>query len=219
MRARLFPMATLRYNIPEVSLMVDRGSKLDVISRFGMMVGQNPWFAFLIGYLVGQVDRVNFVSDLADAEIAIKLSARHATIWPHEPFKATVRGISMPNTYTLVRSINEEETPICVSLDFDHAEDSPWYQEVLLPDASYVKDAAEMAQSEADVLWKEMDHTLDVYRECKSMLKNGHPDRQRELSYYMGVAEEQMKRLSQQMEDLNKHMKRIASRDDEGTQD
>ena len=179
------------------------------------MVGRDPWFAFLIGYLIGQIDRVNFVSDLKDAEIAIRMSVRQTTVWPRDPFHATVRGISMPNTFTLVRSINEEQTPICVSLDFDHAEDTPWYQTVLLPNASYVKDVDEAAQAESDVLWKEMDHTLDIYREAKNMLKDGDHFRQKELSYYMALAENQMKTLSRQMEELNKQMKRMAEPDTE----
>jgi hypothetical protein len=193
--------------------MITRSQKLEAITRFGLMVGRDAWFAFLIGYLVGQIDRVSFVSDLRDADIAIRLSARQSAVWPHEPFKATVRGISMPNTFTLVRSITEEDTPICVSLDFDHSEDAPWYQAVLLPAASYVKDAAEAAQTESEVLWKEMDRTLDIYREAKVMLKDGDPERRKEIEYYMRVAEEQMKKLSQQMEELNKHMKQITEQD------
>jgi len=195
--------------------MVTRAQKLEAITRFGLMAGQNPWFAFLIGYLVGQVERVNFVSDLKDAEIAVRLSAKHSTVWPHDPFRATVRGISMPNTFTLVRSISEEDTPICVSLDFDHAEDAEWYQAILLPSASYMRDAAKAAQAESEVLWKEMDRTLDIYRETKAMLRDGDPERRKELEYYMGVAEEQMKRLSQQMEELNKQMKRITAHDEQ----
>ena len=190
--------------------MVTRANKLEAVYRFGMMVAQNPWFAFLIGYLAGQVDRVSFVNDLTDADIAIALSARHTAVWPHEPFKATVRGIAMPNTFTLVRSIIDEETPICVSLDFDHAEDTSWYQVVVLPSVSYVKDATEAAQAESEVLWKQMDRSLDIYRECKALLKDGEHERQKELSYCMEVAEAQMKQLSRQMEELNKNMKRIA---------
>jgi uncharacterized protein YpiB (UPF0302 family) len=195
--------------------MVTRAQKLEAITRFGLMVGQNPWFAFLIGYLVGQVERVSFVSDLKDAEIAIRLSTRQSAVWPHEPFKAIVRGIAMPNTFTLVRSINGEDTPICVSLDFHHAEDAEWYQAVLVPSVSYMKDAAGAAQAESEVLWKEMDRTLDIYREAKAMLKDGDPERRKELEYYMGVAEEQMKKLSQQMEELNKQMKRITEREEQ----
>jgi len=195
--------------------MITRADKLEAISRFGLMVGQNPWFAFLIGYLIGQIDRVNFVDDLQGAEIAIRLSVRQTAIWPHEPFKATVRGITMPNTYTLVRSIANEDTPICVSLDFDHAEDTPWYQAVLLPNVSYVKDVEEAAQADSEALWKEMDRTLDIYREAKSLLKNADPARQKELSYYMALAEDQMKTLSRQMEELNRHMKRLADREQE----
>lgn len=195
--------------------MITRADKLEAISRFGLIVGRDPWFAFLIGYLIGQVDRVNFVDDLKDADIAIRLSARQAAIWPHEPFRATVRGVSMPNTYTLVRSISEEDTPICVSLDFDHAEDAPWYQNVLLPNASYVKDVDEAAQAESEVLWKEMDRTLDIYHEAKAMLKDGDQARKKELSYYMTLAEDQMKSLSRQMEQINRQMKRLAGREEE----
>ncbi len=195
--------------------MITRAEKLEAISRFGLMVGRDPWFAFLIGYLIGQVDRVNFVRDLKDAEIAVRMSVRETTIWPRDPFSATVRGISMPNTYTLVRSINEEETPVCVSLDFDHADETAWYQIVLLPNASYVKGVDEAAQAESETLWKEMDRTLDIYREAKNMLRDGDLARQKELSYYTALAEDQMKTLSRQMEELNKHMKRLADRETE----
>jgi hypothetical protein len=102
--------------------MVSRSNKLEAVYRFDMMAAQNPWLAFFFGYLARQVDRVNFVNDLADADIAIRLSARHTAVWPHEPFKATVRGIAMPNTLSLVRPITEEDTPIYVSLDFDQAD-------------------------------------------------------------------------------------------------
>ncbi|HHX29197.1 MAG TPA: hypothetical protein GX716_09355, partial [Firmicutes bacterium] len=39
------------------------------------------------------------------------------------------------------------------------------------------------------------------------------PERRRELSYYMKLAEEQMKKLSAQMDELNKHMKRISEQE------
>ena len=193
--------------------MPNRTKKLDAILKFGMMVGQNPWFAFLIGFLVGQIDRVNFVRDLSDAEIAIRLSARQTAIWPRDPFKATVRGVNMPNTYTLVRAICSESTPICVSLDFDHAEETPWYQEVLLPSASYAKDAVTAAQEESEALWKEMDRTLDVYRECRRLLKEQSPERRRELEFYMRTAEAEMKKISRELEELNRQMKRVTGED------
>lgn len=195
--------------------MITRADKIEALSRFGMFVGRDPWFAFLIGYLIGQVDRVNFLADLKDAEIAIRLSVRQTAIWPHEPFKATVRGITMPNTYTLVRSISNEDTPICLSLDFDHAEETPWYQAVLLPDVTFVKDVEEAAQANSEMLWKEMDRTLDIYREAKNRLKDADPSRHKELYYYMALAEDQMKTLSRQMEELNKHMKRLSDREQE----
>lgn len=190
--------------------MPSRAKKLEAIYNCGMMVGQNPWYAFLFGYLVGQVDRVHFVESLADAEIAININLRRTRVWPNEPFKATVRGINMPNTLTLVRAIEDSDAPICLSVEFDQAEDTPWYQEVVLPNVSYIKDASSAAEEEAESLWKEMDHSLDVYRECKALLQEANPERRKELEYYMRLAEDQMKRLSAQMDVLNRHMKRIA---------
>lgn len=188
--------------------MPNRGKKLEAIFNFGLMVGQNPYLAFLIGFLSGQVDRVNFVADLKDAEIAVKLSARQLGLWPQDPFKATVRGVSMPNPYTLVRSIISEPTPICVSLDFDHVDETPWYQDVVLPSVSYAKDADEAHHAESEALWKEIDHTLDVYRECRKLLNDQSPERRRELTFHMRTAEAEMKKLSREMEELNRQMKR-----------
>lgn len=190
--------------------MISRSKKLAAIYNFGAMVGHNPWYALLIGFLAGQVDRVHFLEDLSGAEIAIRLSARTRTVWPGEPFKATVRGITMPNTFTLIRSIDEENTPICVSFEFDHMEDAPWYQEVLLPNVSFIKDETQAATERSEALWREMDRTLDIYRECKALLKDADPARQKELQYYIQIAEAEMKRLSQQLEELNEKMKRIA---------
>ena len=65
-------------------------------------------------------------------------------------------------------------------------------------------------EEEAESLWKEMDHSLDVYRECKALLQEANPERRKELEYYMRLAEDQMKRLSAQMDVLNRQMKRIA---------
>jgi len=192
-----------------------RAKKLEALYNCGFMVGQNPWFAFLFGYLVGQVDRVHFVQDLTGAEIAIHLDLRRKRIWPGEPFRATVRGITMPNTFTLVRSMESSDAPICLQVDFDGAEDTPWYQEVVLPGVSYVKDLHEAVQEESDALWKEMDRTLDIYRECKTLLEGASPERRRELQYYMRLAEDQMRKLSAQMDELNRQMKRITSQEQE----
>lgn len=187
--------------------MIDRSKKLNALYTFTMMAGHNPAFAYILGYLAGQIDRVYFLSDLKDADISIKLSIRRTAIWPYDPFKAIVKGVAMPNAYTLVEALNQTQEPIAVSLDFDHSEDAPWYQEAVLPNASYIKDPAKAAQEESEILRKEMDRTLDVYRECKNMLKDSSPEKQKELAFYMRVAEDQLKKLSQQLSELNRKMK------------
>ncbi len=192
--------------------MTSRTQKLEAMYNFGLMVGQNPWFSFLVGFLTGQIERVHFVKDLRGADISVSLSARRAIIWPNDPFKATVRGVSMPNTLILVKSIVDDPAPICVDLDFDRREETDWYQTVVLPSVSYIEDPEKAMHHESEDLWKQMDHTLDLYRECRSLLQDD-AQRKQELQYYMNLAEGQMRNLSRQMDELNRQMKRITEPD------
>ncbi|MGI6627461.1 MAG: hypothetical protein ACOX4K_03830 [Bacillota bacterium] len=189
--------------------MVSREKKLDALYTFSVMVIQNPLFSYLLGYLAGQIDRVHFVEDLSGADIAIRLCIRRSALWPREPFQATVRGVSMPSPLSLVRAVNNDDSQICVFLDFDSAHEAAWYREVLLPDVSYIKDAAEAAREESDNLRREMNKTLDIYRECKAMLNTGPPEKKEEMSFYIRLAEQQLRSLSSQLEDLNKRMKEL----------
>ncbi|HHX10893.1 MAG TPA: hypothetical protein GX729_05965 [Firmicutes bacterium] len=187
-----------------------RGKKLEVLHNFSLMVIRHPLISYLMGFLTGQVDRVHFVADLKGAEVAVKLTMRRKALWPNEPFQATVSGVSMPNPVAFVQAVSGKQSDICVMLDFDNAEDTPWYQEVLLPDVSYVKDTLEAAQEESSRLKREMDRVLDIYRECKAMLNAATPEKKKEMEFYIGVAEQQLKQLSSQLDELNAKMKQLS---------
>jgi len=201
----------LGYNSHEVAIdVVPRGKKLEVLHNFSLMVIRHPLISYLMGFLTGQVDRVHFVADLKGAEVAVKLTMRRKALWPNEPFQATVSGVSMPNPVAFVQAVSGKQSDICVMLDFDNAEDTPWYQEVLLPDVSYVKDTLEAAQEESSRLKREMDRVLDIYRECKAMLNAATPEKKKEMEFYIGVAEQQLKQLSSQLDELNAKMKQLS---------
>ncbi len=190
--------------------MISREKKLEAIYNFSLMVIKNPLLSYLLGFLVGQVDRVHFVQELTGADVAVRLCIRRSALWPNEPFKATIRGVSIPSPLTFVRTVSGDQSQICVMFDFDNAEESPWYQEVLLPNASYVKDAVEAAREESARLKREMDRTLDIYRECKTMLGRSSPERQKQIEFYIGLAEEQLKGLSDELEALNRKMEQLS---------
>lgn len=189
---------------------MDRAKKLEALNNFTAMVGQNPAFAYLLGFLTGQVDRVFFVRDLEDAKIALRISVGRQRIWPAQPLQATVSGVIMPTPLAFVSAAGATDDPICVSLEFDHADETPWYQEVLLPDASYVRDLKKTVEEESLRVRAEMDRALDIYKECKEMLARD-PVRQKELSYYLKVAEEELRNLSNKLAELNAQMKKISS--------
>lgn len=187
--------------------MIPRDKKLEALHNFSLMVIRHPLLSYLMGFLIGQVDRVHFVADLRGAEVAVKLTMRRKALWPNEPFQATVSGVTMPNPVAFVQAVSNKQSEICVMLDFDNAEDTPWYQEVLLPDASYVQDTLEAAQEESLRLKQEMDRVLDIYRECKTMLNTAAPEKKKEMEFYINLAEQQLKQLSTQLDELNAKMK------------
>ena len=189
--------------------MVSRAKKLEALGNFTKLVGDDPVIAYLMGFLTGQVDRVHFVRDPRGADISLKLSQERFTVWPGEPFRANVGGVVMPHPIAFVRAVGQAhaDRQICVSLNFERADEAEWYQEVLLPDLSYVKQGIEAAEQEARSLRREMDHALDIYAECKRLLEKSGDERKAELDYYMSVAQTQMKLLSGKLEEVSMQLK------------
>lgn len=183
--------------------MITKAQKVKAVYNFTTMVTKDPAIAYFMGFIAGNIDRIHFVKDLTGAEIAVELSIGRTRIWPQEPFKAVVRNITMPNPLALVHSIINETTPVCICLNFEGVNETQWYQEVLLPDASYVVSPEHAAEEHLRVLWKAMDSTLDIYRECKDTLRQD-PGRQEELQHYMNTAEEHLKVLSREIEEINR---------------
>ncbi|HHX25051.1 MAG TPA: hypothetical protein GX721_00110 [Firmicutes bacterium] len=190
-------------------MIISRTKKLEALSNFTKLVGDDPVLAYLMGFLTGQVDRVHFVQDPRGADISLKLSQDRLTVWPGEPFRANVGGVMMPHPIAFVRAVGQAhiERQICVSLNFERADEAAWYQEVLLPDVSHVQLGIQAAEEEAKSLRKEMDHALDIYAECKRLMEESGSERKGELDYYMSVAETQMKLLSAQLEEVSAQLR------------
>ncbi|HHY47249.1 MAG TPA: hypothetical protein GX506_08145 [Firmicutes bacterium] len=192
--------------------MISREKKIEALNNFTGMVANIPALTYLMGYLVGQVDRVYFVKDLRSAEIAVRISQDRLTVWPAEPFHAIVSGVIIPNPVSFATAVNNMKEPICVSLNFANAENTPWYQEVLLPDVSYVKGVEEATEDKARELRLEIDRTLDIYRECKKLMETDTGERRKELDYYLTIAQNQLKELNRQLEQVTMQMNRLARR-------
>jgi hypothetical protein len=190
-------------------MIISRTKKLEALNNFTKQVGDDPVLAYLMGFLTGQVDRVHFVRDPRGADISLKLSQDRLTVWPGEPFRANVGGVMMPHPIAFVRAVGQAHTErqICVSLNFERADEAAWYQEVLLPDVSHVQLGIQAAEEEAKSLRLEMDHALDIYAECKRLMEESGSERKGELDYYMSVAETQMRLLSAQLEEVSAQLR------------
>ncbi|NLS44760.1 MAG: hypothetical protein GX969_03355 [Firmicutes bacterium] len=189
--------------------MVSQAKKLEALGNFTKLVGDDPVLAYLMGFLTGQVERVHFVRDSQGADIFLRLSQDKFTVWPGEPFRANVGGVVMPHPIAFVKAVGQthSDRQICVSLHFERANETDWYQEVLLPDVSHVRLGVEAVEQEARVLRSEMDHALDIYAECKRLLEKSESERKTELDYYMSVAQAQMKLLSGKLEEVSTQLK------------
>ena len=190
-------------------MIISRTKKLEALSNFTKLVGDDPVLAYLMGFLTGQVDRVHFVQDPRGADISLKLSQDRLTVWPGEPFRANVGGVMMPHPIAFVRAVGQAhiERQICVSLNFERADEAAWYQEVLLPDVSHVQLGIQAAEEEAKSLRNEMDQAHDIYAECKRRMEESGSERKGELDYYMSVAETQMRLLSAQLEEVSAQLR------------
>jgi hypothetical protein len=72
-----------------------------------------------------------------------------------------------------------------------------------------VKDVVEAAKEESSLLRQEMDRVLDIYRECQMLYNSTTGDRQKEMAYYIKVAEQELKALSDKLEEVNRRMRQL----------
>ena len=188
--------------------MAESRTKLEALIRVGRRLPQAPELAFLMGFLAGNLARLYFVRNLQGAPIAISLSAGRRTLWPGSTFEATVHQVPIPLPVAVVSALSENGEPICVRVTLDDPAESAWLEPLLI-DSYHDIDAAEEASSlegRMRGLRARIDQQLDIYRECRRLLSDGHGEDEERLRFFLGLAEHEIEALGHRLSALNQDL-------------
>lgn len=180
-------------------------TKLEALVRVGRRLPQVPELAFLFGFLAGNLRRLYFVRTLEGAPVAIALSAGRRTLWPGSTFEATVHQVPVPLPTALVSALAENDEPICVRVTLDDAAEAAWLDPLLLDSYRDIGAAEEAATLQGRIrgLRARIDQQLDIYRECRKLLAEGHGEDGERLRFFLGLAEQEIDGLGQRLAALN----------------
>ena len=188
--------------------MITSEKKLNALMRFSALVQQQPGMVLLAGYLAGQVNRIHFVQNSEGAPVIIRLAARRFPLISKPPYMAHVNGVSIPDPVSLIHVLHENQDPVAVQLDLDPAEAEEWYQDVVVSNIYAASREENDTKQEVQNLQKEIDQALDIYNECRKVLESfdeetSDPEQKKRLQLFLRMAQEDIRRLSQRMAELN----------------
>ncbi|MBX6350509.1 MAG: hypothetical protein IRZ11_03230 [Clostridia bacterium] len=183
--------------------MESRRDKLKALLQFGAQVADDPMLQLLVGFLAGQVDRVHFVRSLDGATIGVRVALGRRAVWPARGFHATVRGVPVPVPAALVSVLSETSDPIALQVVFDGMEGALWLQKVLHDDLAEATRAPEARRADdLAALRARIDQALDVYNECRRLLEDGDPAREKELRFFLDLARREIESLGAEFQRL-----------------
>ena len=188
--------------------MADLRTKLEAVVRIGRHLPQSPDMTFLLGFLAGNLSRLHFVRSLEGAPVAIAIAAGRRHIWPGSVFEAHVHSVPVPIPGALVSALVENDEAICVRVSLDDPAEAAWFEPLLLDSHLNVRpDRPEdtLADRVQGVRGR-IDQSLDVYRECRRLLADGGGEDEVRLKFFLGLAEQEIEGLGQQLAALNRQL-------------
>jgi len=95
--------------------MVQRATKLNALRHIAMAAG-DPGLIPVLAFLAGRLDRVHFVEDLGEAEVAVHLSLNRR-LWPRTPFRSQVDGATITNPIMFIDIVALRDVDVFVRVD------------------------------------------------------------------------------------------------------
>lgn len=192
--------------------MADLRTKLEAVVRVGRHLPQSPDMTFLLGFLAGNLSRLHFVRSLEGAPVAIAIAAGRRHIWPGSVFEAHIHTVPVPIPGALVSALAETDEAICLRVSLDDPAEAAWFEPLLVDSYLHVRgDRPEDTLAErVDGVRGHIDQALDVYRECRRLLAEGQGEGEARLRFFLGLAEQEIEGLGQQLSALNHQLERRA---------
>lgn len=177
---------------------------LQAVMRMGTHLPQNPDMAFFLGFLAGNLDRLHFVRSLEGAPVAVHLAAGRRRIWPGPVFDAKMHQVPVPMPVMLVSALAENDEPICVHLALDDPQEAAFFEPLTEDSYDAIRpDRGDTLHDRVTQLRRRIDQSLDVYRECRHLLEAHEGEDESRLRFFLGLAEEEIGGLSDQLKRLN----------------
>lgn len=170
------------------------------LMRLAELLPKQPGIMMLLGYLAGQLERVRFTRPQeihAEPDVLISLTTPQAPLWTGRWLQARVEGMTIADPTWLMAALNQRDDDIWVSVDFGSFIPE-WYLAVVdAPDID-----AQTTDDQLAVLKARVDQTLDIYNAVRQQLSDGDPAREKELAFILETAQNEVQRLSREIERL-----------------
>jgi len=177
--------------------MVQRAAKLNALRHIAMAAG-DPSLIPVLAFLAGRLDRVHFVEDLGEAEVAVHLSLNRR-LWPRTPFRSQVDGATITNPIMFIDIVALRDVDVYVRVDLGLAEPPQWYTDVL---ESFVPGKESALERSIEQIREKIDLALDAYRTASEGLETAPEEQRAYLRFVVDKAKADMRALNAQLSEL-----------------
>ena len=136
-----------------------RAAKLNALRQIAMSAGE-PSLIPVLAFLAGRLDRVHFVEDVGEAEVAVHLSLNRR-LWPRLPFRSQVDGATINNPIMFIDIVALRDVDVYVRVDLGVGDPPQWYTDVL---ETFVPDHRSALEASIEQIREKIDLALDAYR-------------------------------------------------------
>ncbi len=179
-----------------------------ILSHLARISVNAPAIQIAVGYLLADPRRVRFVSQFGEGQgLGMAISAHRRIEIPLAPWQGFINGVpvpdpllwidaagSMPSTFVAVR-ISTDDMELIQRLAPMVTADRERHERIELTDR---------VQS----LRQELDRALDLYNEVRNVMEVDQ-DRQAELTKFLGIAENEMHGLGQELKFLKERLNTV----------
>jgi hypothetical protein len=172
---------------------------LDQLAR--LTVGAPPAH-LMVGYLLGNVERVRFVSRLeGDVALGMSFGVHRRIEVPMMPWQGYVRGVPIPDPLLWIqaaRMVGTSQIAIRVSTD------DTQLTRILTPVLEQERQRSERGTLDREIrnLRQEVDRALDIYAEVKKLMDDPQRREDSNLPRFMAMAQSQMEQLGAELSRL-----------------
>jgi hypothetical protein len=172
---------------------------LDQLAR--LTVGAPPAH-LMVGYLLGNVERVRFVSRLeGDVALGMSFGVHRRIEVPMMPWQGYVRGVPIPDPLLWIqaaRMVGTSQILIRVSTD------DTQLTRILTPVLEQERQRSERGTLDREIrnLRQEVDRALDIYAEVKKLMDDPERREDSNLPRFMAMAQSQMEQLGAELSRL-----------------